>query len=115
MHGSAASQLSLQLFSVIPHTIKLPLYQAVELKYDRITNGSRAIRYLLNSTSGQPESDCCNIQWSIKINQVKWLSKRSRNFYSAHLIGYQNIYIIHMASYDESSLKAVYKSVELRY
>ena len=54
MHGSAASQLSLQLFSVIPHTIKLPLYQAVELRYDRIkTNGSRAIRYLLNSTSGQ--------------------------------------------------------------
>ena len=35
--------------------------------------------------------------------------------YTAHLIGYQNIYIIQMASCDESSLKAVYKSVELRY
>ena len=114
MNGGASSKLSLQLFSVIPHTIKLPLLQAVELKYDRIkTNGSGAIRWhLLNSTSGQSESDYCNIHWSIKINQVKWPSKRSRNFYTAHLIGYQNIYIIHMASYVESSPKAVYKSVE---
>lgn len=55
---------------------------------------------------------CCNFYWSIKINQIKWPSKRSRNFYTAHLIGYQNIYIIHMASYDESFPKAVYKSVE---
>ena len=55
---------------------------------------------------------CCNSYWSIKINQVKWPSKRSRNFYTAHLIGYQNIYIIRMASYDQSSPKAVYKSVE---
>ena len=95
----------------------IELTQTVHTLLDNIYWTLPVVNHKMNciTFSLRKENFCCSFYWFIKINQVKWPSKRSRNFYTAHFIGYQNIYIIHMASYDESSLKAVYKSVELRY
>ena len=92
----------------------IELTQTVHTLLDNIYWTLPVVNHKMNciTFSLRKENFSCNFHWSIKINQVKWPSKRSRNFYTAHLIGYQNIYIMHMASCDESFPKAVYKSVE---